>query len=532
MLPMIAEWPARRARLVCAWAAAAVVAFMIAVVMLNPIVYETDHFADTHFILGAAWRTYQGLTPALDFGHFYGGFTSWVTARAFGVVGPKIQAFDFALLMLFCGFGVSLLLMAWRRVSLLCVALAMLTLATLMFTRYPLEVSESVTRIYATHSFLYNRVGLAIVLIVGLFALLPGQGRMAEVLGGAVAGALLVVVLLTKPTFVILIPAAFLAMAVQARWTGAVAMLLSCGVVLILADPWGARWLASFAYAMAHVGEDTPTDMLLIRAIKVPLHHPIALTFVLAALAVVLMPPPRPWRQVLAGAVMAGAATGMATTMGGGGGQLALPIFILLSLVTVEIARRQRNPLASFPQIGTAVLVFAFALPHAANLLGSAQQGWAHRSLVLIEDGPLADYVSVVRVRPRQLSQQYETLAEGIAHLEGIEGISAMGIVADNNITFEFALQSRPVPGFPLWQRATAPEFAPDSPLPMDVDVILVGHGSHTDRVAGAFLRREMGEDFARCATTAFWQIYARRGAALDACRQRRQPRGDDQNHL
>ncbi|MEE4237752.1 MAG: hypothetical protein V2I51_13625, partial [Anderseniella sp.] len=234
-------------------AVAVLVTMMVVVVLWSPVAYDTHEFGDTHFILGAAWRQYNGLVPTVDFQHFYGGFTSWVIAQAITLFGPSVHAFDYALVMLLAGFGLASAAVFWRRVSGMGAAITLLVIATLIFTRQPLELVQSLIRIYSSHASLYNRVGLVIVVIVGLFAALPSRSRPAELVGSVVTGGLLVTAMLTKPTFIVLIPAVALALMVQARWTALAATALVTMASLMIVDPWGARWYASFEYAQAGV---------------------------------------------------------------------------------------------------------------------------------------------------------------------------------------------------------------------------------------------------------------------------------------
>lgn len=67
---------------------------LVALFNLGPgVVYDTHNWIDTFFILGAAWRVHEGLTPVLDFSHHYGGFIpqtlSW-TMSAFGDTAPVL----------------------------------------------------------------------------------------------------------------------------------------------------------------------------------------------------------------------------------------------------------------------------------------------------------------------------------------------------------------------------------------------------------------------------------------------------------
>lgn len=490
------------------------VALMAVIVLWSPVAYDTHEFGDTHFILGAAWRQYLGLVPTVDFEHFYGGFTSWVIAQAIALFGPSVHAYDYALLMMLAGFGLTVAAMSWKRISGLGAAIALLVIATLILTRQPLELVQSVTRIYSSHASLYNRVGLVIVVIVGLFAALPSRSRAAELMGGAVTGGLLVTVMLTKPTFIVLMPGVFLALLVQSRWTALAATTVAILAILMIIDPWGARWLASFEYARTSAADraDANVAPLIRKALQLPLAQPLALTLVIATIIGLFISPPRPWGQVLSLALVAGSGLGMAATMGGGGslGQLSLPILAMATLAGAELARRQSHSQGHAAMLGALVLGAGFSLPHAANLAGSTLEAWNKRDQILIVGGPLSDYLSVVEGNLPRTDAQYPMLAEGIETLRQFGDLSDVGIVATNGITFEFALQARPVPGYPLWPRAIAPELAPGAPMPPDTDIVLLGRGEQADTRIGGVLRQKMADDFSPCVETEYWSIFVR----------------------
>jgi hypothetical protein len=282
----------------------------------------------------------------------------------------------------------------------------------------------------------------------------------------------------------------------------------------MISDPWGARWFASFQYGQFSVGDrpDATVISLLRKAVQVPLAQPIVLTLVIATIMALLWTRPRPWAPVLSIAFLAAGGLGMATTMGGGGafGQLGLPIFAMAMLACTELAQQRRLASEAAIMLGTLILTMGFSLPHVANLFGATIEGWVERDRILISNGPLEDYLSVVEDAATEEVTQYEMMADGIAALQQFGDLSDRGIIATNGITLDFALQSRPVTSYPLWQRPNAPELAADMPFPPDADIVLLGRGAQADMSVGPLLQEKMEDDFSSCGETAYWRIFVR----------------------
>lgn len=501
-------------------------AFMFAVVLLNGLLggvfYDTDHFGDTLFMLGAGWRVHEGLTPATDFGHFYGGVLEQGLGLSMKLLGPGVFSFDYFTLLLTLVLGGLAWLALHRQMSAAGLAALGLLIAVLLLTRYPLENGQAIHRVVSTHSFLYNRFGLAIVVIAGLFAALPGPDRRAEILGGIILGALAAVVMLVKPTFAILVPALLLGLLIQGRWSALAGLLAGLVLALLALDPVLARWQASFAYAQAHVGQQDDSNLraLIRKAVQVPMAQPIALALSLAAVGYLL------WQRrriaaVLALLVVAAAGVGMTATMGGNGnlGQLALPIALLVGLAAAEIATRDGLPQAAALRAMAFCALAGFALPHMANLLAAAAEGYRERGALLIAQGPYSRYLSQPDELPENFPgvTQYQLLAEGVEVLSAMGDAAQWGIVADQGVSFEHALLARPVPGWPLWQRLTAPEFVSGVPMPTQADVVLLGRNDSDPALRRRILDK-MGEDFAPCRSSAHWDIHVRRSSNIPGC--------------
>lgn len=513
--------PGPQARLFAACYSFTLIA-LIAVVICNllaGIVYDTDHFGDTLFLLGAGWRVFNGLTPVTDFGHFYGGASAEGVGFVMRLVGPGVFAIEYFTLFALAALMLVSLPVLGGRVSSAGLLAVAVVIATLLLSRYPLEVNSPIIRIVSTHSFLYNRIGMALVLIVGLFSVLGGPGNRAELWGGALSGLLLVVLALSKPTFVIVIPFVLVALVLQRRWRALGAVVFGFLASSAIIDPFFQKWLGSLSYIQAHVGDTNNAEIgaLIRKAVQIPLFQPVATGISVIALCI-LVPDRRNWPTVASVLLIAVGAVGMVTTMGGNGniGQIGLPLTIFMALAATETALRTMPERAGLPATLSFILVMGFSLPHALNLAGATLEGMSRSDQALIRQGPYSHYLSIPEAdEPGSDLPQYEMLADGIEALHALGDPSQWGIVADGGVTFEHAVLGRPVPGYPLWQRPSAPELAPDLPIPAEADIVMIGRSGGTGEV-GQILRSKLSPEFELCSSSAYWEIHARRTSGAD----------------
>ncbi len=498
-----------------------ITAVFMLVVLLNTrigVLYDTDHFGDTQFLLGAAWRAHEGLTPAIDFGHFYGGIMAQGLSWTMSVFGHGVFAFDYFTLLLSVFLGACAFVILRPQISWTGLAMVVAVIATLLLTRFPLEVSDSIIRLVSTHSFLYNRFSLAVFLVLGLFVACPAPTKPRDIANGVLAGVLLGLVCLTKPTFAILPLGFFLALLIWGRWRPVLGSLGGLALVVLVFDPTLGRFMGSFDYALAHVGDSNGVTGLIRKAIQVPLGQPIALSLALGGLCYLVFRQ-GVTRHAIALLVFAGFGVALTTTMGGNGslGQLCLPIAIMITLAVSEMTRRHSWAQHETYRLINVCLILAFCVPHLLNLLGVTAEGIAKRNQLQITQGPFADYLSLPENAAPEEVTQYDTLADGMTALQSLGDPTQWGIVADNGVTFEYALLARPVPGYPLWQRVTAPELAADQPFAPGADIVLLRPLDQQDPL-GVLLRDKIANDFVLCTKSRHWEIYKRTARDLPSC--------------
>lgn len=496
----------------------------ISIILINAIQhvfgfqYDTDHFADTFFLLGAAWRVHEGLIPVIDFGHFYGGFVSESLGWTMFIFGTHTSVFYVYSIILSIVLLVCAYLFSKDEISPLGLSCFALSIFTLLMTRYPLELNDPIIRITSTHSFFYNRFAQAAMLTVSLFIFFRANSDNKEVFFGVISGLIIAAVCLTKSTFIVVLPGIIIALLISCRWFAVAGTLIGLAVFVIIFDPSLQRFFGSLSYALSHVGEENGVIGLIRKSIQIPLYQPIALCATLIALAICFNQ--KAVRlSLLSSIVFACSVIGMTATMGGNGslGQLALPTLIALCVGCAELARKHLVEGAPIVQSISLILVLAFALPHVANMAGAALEGYARQSQRLIHDGPYDRYLSIPENRRNSdQATQYEMLAEGMTVLRSLGDSSEWGIIADAGITFEHPLLSKPVAGYPLWQRVTAPEFGPDRALSEEIEIILLSRGREAP--VGDIIRSKMTDVFSICARSENWEVYAHQRLALTTC--------------
>lgn len=493
-------------------------AVLILVVLLNAafgVVYDTDAFSDTLLLSGAAWRIHSGLQPGVDFGHLYGGIDATGVALIMRLIDGSIASVEYFTAFAALFFSALAAAILYRRASPFTVAATILAITVLLVGRFPLEF-DPLVRVYSSHAFLYNRIGHVTILIAGLFVALRSDLPKLDAAAGVLVGFVGVVALLAKPTFFVLAPAVLIGLLLQGRWHAAIGVLVGTAAVILALDPTLARWIGSIRYSQAQLaGSDSlPVEALIRKAVQLPLAQPLASLVAATGLGVLAMRRLR-LRAVAGLLIVAVAGLAMTASMGGNGtlAALILPIAILVSLSAYEIARADAADFAQTLMVLSSITVLSVAGPQGLNVIASILEGNLRRDEMLISEGPFARYLSLPEIRPRGEPTQYEMFADGIEILSRLGPASDWGIAADQNISFEYALQARPA-DFPLWQRLNTPEVRPRETLSESIDVLLLSR--HHEGNAFQTLLLDRAEGFSPCTRTGHWAVLVRDGVAAD----------------
>lgn len=533
------------------WEVCFVLAFVLQAFSLlaMPVVYDTMHLPDTLFLLNEGWRVSQGLRPGVEYETFYGGFTSGILALAFRLFGAEVRTLDLVPLLhaaIVLALAAAIL---FRRTSLFSGLATVALLATVLMTRAPLEEHVALTQPISAHSFSYNRLGLALCLVVLPFILLPrDDDRILEPLAGMAAGAAMAMALLCKWSFAVIPLVALLALLLQRRWSafgGALAGLLAAGFVL---DPFGAQFLGSLAYmqeaarAEEMIGGAGALTGLAFKSLNTLLSHLPVMLALLAAIFLSLREGQAEGRWTwLGGMVLMVAGFGaVCVVMGPFGliGQQVAPVAAVLMILCFE--RAWQADAQSAPILRVLVLVGsgAFLLPNLGNTVAITAAGLAKRDEVLITNGPMANYLQrydrndlagspeavmdavatdLARTRTVTRGMEYPVFVDGLLALDRLQGISDLGVIADGSFNYEFALGSVPVVGYPLWPRPSSPEIAATGGIPAEAAVVMILR--HDAGNMGKILKARVGNEFALCLQTGIWDIFARKSARISGCK-------------
>lgn len=525
-----------------------------------PIAYDTAHLQDTMFFADLGWRILNGATPTSDFEHFYGGVIAQYVYWSFLLFGITVKSIDYAILLLTLTACSLASIFAFRRLSLFSFSLLLVVIIATQTARVPLEWILEMERPTATHSFLYNKFGLVLALSLSLFALVdvrPGIAPIIAVLIAVLAGITLYLVALTKPTFVIFIPTVLLALVLQNRFRCLFAISIGILVAVAMFDPFCARFLSAFSHLVSIAGEQQGAFGLILKSfalLQANTLHPILFTVALTATILTLSEPKL--RRVLAMAIVFSGCLGMAATMGwrGSVAQQLLPVFATFGLVFFENLRANAPSEEAIyteglgPQTLTkaiaACLAMAFFIPQLTHSTMTGLVALNRTDYRLFETGPLSNYVAwnedfkgeddqeipasfpldqhvqaaeqhLMMGRTSNAGLEYTMLADGVRLLERLPNISDRRIVGEFG-GFSFALQSKPVNGYPVWVHKTATEFKRSPSLPSEVDIVILRRLGPT-KLTG-ILKSQSVAHFRPCLASSIWEVLIRNDADPTGC--------------
>lgn len=524
----------------------------MALVALVPFAFNTLHVQDTMFFADLGWRVLHGLTPTLDFGHFYGGVVAHYVAWAFALFGVDAKAIDYAFLLMLASVAGFAFVLCLRRTSRLGMVALMLVIAACLLARVPLEMMTAVQKPVAAHSFIYNRLAITIVLPLSLFALLRADVKVLELMAGLLAGAGAFVLVLIKPTFITFVPFFVLALVVMQRWPALLAVAVGFVLTLLIVDPGAAKARAAFDYATASTAAAVSIPELLFKCVGVFLVHPLALFSTLAAL---LLSVRVCTTQALAGGVatllLAAGFAGMTATMGWQGdiGQQTLPFMAVIVLALAERiaavgAHADRAHSVPFVQVLALMSALAFSLPQLAQTCLSGVFALSKARLIQTTQTPLDSYLAwsddlrdaqgrkITAATPWEAQVaatvahleagkktnagvQYVQIIDGVRLLQSLPDIATRGVAGDLG-AFAYALQTQPIAAYPTWVSSNAPELKSDRPLPAEIDVMILRNQGVSKTTQ--LLRTKMGDDFVRCVSSPLWTAYVHRDSAQDSC--------------
>jgi hypothetical protein len=516
--------------------------------------YNNLFLQDTLYLLNASYLVYEGYVPHIDFRWQFGGFESYLTALAFWLFGVSFKALEqgaaFAYLLVVALFYLGLP----RRTHLLIIFLLFCLISATLLTRYPFEngVPNLETQSF---SMLYNRIcwGLAIVMFSSLLLSAEQPLSNRQLFVCAVCTYLIV---LTKITFVLLVPLAVVLICWRNSWSGVGRWMAA--ILAIAALAWLFLGYEPVAYVNAiHDILDTTQDFQGARfgpiaklAYIVFFNIYVVGALIGAGLFVTVVERGQPrnlWHSTALLTLLA-LSLGVAVTTGT---FLALTTTTpMLAFIAVMIADRALKSDSLHMQTkivlaaALAALVLAFSGPYMANYLaGVAKQVTRGEQAVftrgalsgLIIDQPdlntspsfrneaeALDYVQrrselEGRINWMQDYEQQYLLKDGLDLLDRFPEHKTARVIALYPSIFPFAFQSCPVTSFPLAPGKNSPSIQAMRAIPGDIGVVMV---VRNDR-ANPLLRRfgpSLRQDFVPLGHSRMWDLYVRKGPPSRGC--------------
>ena len=525
------------------------VAFLLAAALLiAPVAVDQIHMDDTVLLANVAWRGVNGYAPVIDYPHFYGGFAESFVTASFMVFGVSYKAIDYAFVTLFLVTASLVWLLCWNRLRIVETSLLTALGAAIILSLDPLEAFQ---HFRPGHSFVYNHVGIVLMLALTVFACRTVESRRAELASALAAGGAIHTLVLLKTTFGLFSLSLVLACLVQKRWLAAGLVMVGGAVTMLVLDPTMERALGSLGLlltseAAAQAGGFEGRLLMASLMLKTQA-LPIAIVLILTAVL---------WRRtrrkslpLIASLLVCGAGYSAAMlTTGGNPEHKLLPFLVVAALLLCKALTEAAPADASVrPWLISAVpiiLAYSLILPSVATFAIAISQSLEQRDASLVEHGPLARYVvfdpaeshsavarserltaatanTLQHIRSGKVSDrdEYVMLADGMKLLRQVDNVSGFGIISNGRM-FDFTapLQSKVVASYPVWPTLASPELMVDKPLEADVDMVMVlDEIPELGLVSGA-LRARMGGDFRPCRRSAFWTLFVRRSVTNASC--------------
>ncbi len=523
--------------------------FFAIALIIAPIAVDQIHMDDSLLLANVGWRGVNGLAPVIDYPHFYGGFAESFVIASFQAFGVSLKTLDYAFVMLFAAAAPVIWLLCWKRLRSVDISLLTAIAAVLIVSLNPLESHENFS---PAHSFVYNHVGIVLMLALTVFACRVIEDRRLEFAAAFAAGGALYALVLLKTTFGLFGLSVLLICLIQRRWSSVGLMLAGAILVLLLLDPTLARALGSLQLLMTSGAASQAGGIdgrmfiasLMLQTQAVPIAIVLIMTIVL-------------WRRekrdslpLIASLLICGAGYSAAMLSTGGSPQYKLlPFLVVAALLLCKslTAPRVDVPDVKHRALITAVpivLAYLLIVPAVATSAIALSSAFKNAGASLVEQGPLSEYVvfdpavpdhagsaserlaaatatTIARVRAGQVSdrEEYVMLADGVALLRKFDNVSALGIVSNGRM-FDFTapLQARVVKSFPVWPTAESPELMLRTPLEADVDIVMMLEEIPELELVSGALRTRMGQEFRPCLRSAFWTLYVRRNVPTAPC--------------
>ncbi|MCF7698612.1 hypothetical protein [Loktanella sp. M215] len=518
-------------------------ASFLVMLLLQPVLVDTKHMDDTVFLANLGWRGVHGLRPVIDYPHFYGGVTAQFVTWAFQLFGATYYAINYAFAMMGVACVATLWALGWQRLPSAGLALLTAISSALLLSLLPIELGF-INRPQIAHSFAYNHAAIVLMMAITVFCLQKARSRKVEMATALLAGIVVYALALLKPTFAVFGPCVVLACLIQARRLSAAFVVLGACAGMLVMDPGMVRFFGSLNYLLGSMAaESTSLAYFLVRIAGIMIRQAWAIIFIGWLM---LRYNKSGMRMILAVLVLMCGYGAAILTMNSSADLILLPILTVIGLKCRDVETdggKDRRPRQDFlVRILPATMAYFIILPAfvcAASALGLSV---INRDASLVASGPAKDYVvlsledlkpgadtGVLADRADETRQdvpengtekdKYTMFSDGIALLQGIPAMKTHGIIS-NGRQFDFTMPtgSRPVASFPVWPTTNLVYFTDPSPLPDDVDTVMISIDWPRQKMVNRELITKMGEEFRVCRRSSLWTLYVRRNIPEDLC--------------
>ena len=510
-----------------------------------PIAIDTAFMIDTTFLAILGWRGVNGLSPVVDYWHFYGGFTAANVTLAFKLFGVSLKSVDYSFVLIFIWATLLLALLSWGRQSFLTFCLLLLVTAAIILG--PLSIEDGYLR-YVNHSYVYNHFAMTVVIAITIFVTTPHSGSPNwDSISAFVAGFALFLLFITKSTFFVIAPFMFAACLIQRQYRVVGLMLVGLVAALLTLDPGAVKFLGSLE-EITKMGQIERAGGLVGRmnhaVLTIGWHGGYILiagyfvwrlwTFERGRIA-------RPMVAILLCTSAFGAAT---LSMNGRPDLMLLPMIIAIMTLIADWLKPDHKNLATLAYVMATAMAFVLVIPAVYFSVDTWLSSDEAQSRQLITDGPFSSYMVLDPANPAALlnsktieqrresavteavarlsaggpdrsTDPYVVLSDGVNLLNKIPNISKYGIITRGSLfDFTVPLRSKPVPSFPVWPLERSTSFLDMSEVDMVMAVRHFKAPDHLPPDAAAIVER----DFHVCMSSAFFTLSVRRAATEIPC--------------
>lgn len=523
------------------------VLYFILALALQPIAIGNIDLDDTILLANIGWRVINGLKPVIDFPHLYGGVVAEFVSLSFYIFGVSFRAINFALIIMF---GVSITVLGFLSVSRISLArfslLAVLS-AALMLSLVPIEVGRIAVPTIG-QSFSYNHFAVILMMALTVYTLVRVDNINLEIASSIVAGIIIVLLTLVKPTFSVFGLAVIAACLVQSRWLSVGIIILSIVIGTIVLDPGLQRILGSWDFLLnSDVGQRATIFYFLKKSMSLIVQQLLSIIIVAALIYMSRSSFLHCKLPIFILACGYGAAT---LTMNAVPDLMLMPFLVTIGFLIIEATNSSElNEINIFTKLKLSfpiAMAYTFIFPALISAGVALGLSIVNKKSSLFPNLALSDYVVISplssldafrsktsetaledrvqeiiqgKLSPNLERYEYVMLADGLKLLSGIPSLKKYGIVSSGRMfDFSMAYQSKPVANYPSWPTPDLPYFKNNKLLPKEISAVMLTKIETVPGLLNNELTIMMGADFKRCDESEIWVLFLRNKLQSELC--------------